>query len=229
MKRAGRSDTLDAAGTATVVFQRPGTTQLGQATVAMQLDGLVVDSQRRLSLAELPAWPDLQPATDSASSRPGAVSFWRGNVYFIGDDGCSVWVRDCNGGIDIFVDLGELNAFGTASDLVSVATTLHDTLLVVDHGDVREFDLVSGAGRMAVARSRRRAGCDGRGKRAQCTRHAVTASFGSIRTRCTTETSTPGTACRNADRVRSRGESSTKPRCCSSCSIPISGSSICSP
>lgn len=141
-----RPDSIAAAGTYRVVFEPDGVARLGSRAVPLALDGLVVDAQRRLRLAELPVWPDLHSSIEPPTSRPGAMAFWRGQVYYTARDGRSIHLRDCDGGAGRFMDACRPHQTSPhRPDLVSLAATPRDTLLVVDResATVTEHDLIT--------------------------------------------------------------------------------------
>ncbi|MFC7724179.1 phage tail protein [Nocardioides sp. GCM10028917] len=136
---------IAAAGSYRVVFEPDGAARLGSRPVPLTLDGLWVDAQRRLTLAELPVWPGLPASVGLPVTRAGAMAFWRGQVYYSARDGLSVNVRDCHGGVGRFVEARHHATSQPGPDLVSLAATPRDTLLVVDRGSatVSEHDLLT--------------------------------------------------------------------------------------
>jgi phage tail-like protein len=139
-----RSDSIAAAGTYRIVFEPDGVARLGSRAVPLALDGLIVDTQRRLTLAELPVWPDLHPTEGLPTTRPGAMAFWRGRVYYTAGDGMSINVRDCDGAVGRFMDPPRHHEPSPGTpDLAALAATPRDTLLVVDRATatVTEYDL----------------------------------------------------------------------------------------
>jgi phage tail-like protein len=138
-------DSIVGAGSYRVVFAPDGTARLGSRPVPLTLEGLSVDVQSRLTLAELPAWPSLPASVGLPVARAGAMAFWRGQVYYAARDGRSISVRDCDGGVRRFLEAGHHATSRHGPDLVSLATTPRDTLLVVDRGSatVSEHDLLT--------------------------------------------------------------------------------------
>jgi phage tail-like protein len=131
-----------------VLFAAGGRALLDGVEVPMTTEGLVVDDERRLALAVVPAWPDLPPAAGGVAptSRPGALAVWRGRAYFVSADGRQVRVRDCDGGVSSFAEAAGPGPGWVEPEVTSLAVTPDDTLLVVDRGrgSVRELDLLTG-------------------------------------------------------------------------------------
>jgi phage tail-like protein len=137
-------DSIAGAGTYRVLFEPDGVARLGGRAVPLALDGLTVDAQRRLTLAELPPWPDLHPSDGLPTTRPGAMAFWRGQVFYTAGDGRAINRRDCDGGVGRFMDAYRHHQPSTRTpDLASLVVTPRDTLLVCDRttATVTEYDV----------------------------------------------------------------------------------------
>jgi phage tail-like protein len=155
-----KPDSIAAAGSYRVVFEPDGVARLGSRAIPLALDGMMIDAQRRLTLAELPVWPDLHPSVGMPTTRPGAMAFWRGQVYYTARNGTSINLRDCDGGVGRFMDARRRHEPSPRRpDLVSLAATPRDTLLVVDResSTVTEHDLFT---RQSLWSWRRLAGLD---------------------------------------------------------------------